>query len=540
MARNPTTERAPQEPMESARPPERPGWHVRARRRLFSDGSLTKKASLNAVAQALDYAARALAGLIVNPILLRYLGDSSFGTWQVLQRLIGHAAPAGGRPAEALKWFIANRQASDDTQHKRQAVGSALAVWLVFLPVLVPLGLVVAWFAPIWLHADPASYWTIRVAAIALIADLIIAGITNIPWAVMAGQNVGYKRMGLTASLEFVASGFLIVAVVVHGGLIGIAIAAAAGTAVIGTVYYRLARIYVPWFGYARPDRSAVRRFLGLSWWFLLWNFVMKVTMGGDIIVLGIAGSASEVTVYTLTRFIPITVMAGVTSMIFGMAPGLGGLIGAGEVPRAARVRNETMAASWLMATIACAGVLMWLPTFLGLWVGHRYYPGITATVLIAVMIVQLTLIRVDSNIIDLTLNLRRKTLLGLLSAGLSVAIAWVLVSTFELGISGVVTGFIVGRIVQTLAYPAMVGRILAIPRSEQFRGAARAAAATAVLFAVTAAVGRLLLVHSWIGLILGAGVTAVILALCAFFLGLSRRQRIWLWERGRRIARLR
>jgi O-antigen/teichoic acid export membrane protein len=541
MATNQATDREPDTaPEDIDRPIARSGRYRRVTTRLFSDGSLTKKASLNAAAQALDYGARAIAGLIVNPILLRFLGDAGFGSWQVLQRLIGHAAPAGGRPAEALKWVTANRQASDDDEHKRQAVGSALAVWVIFLPVLLPIGLVVAWFAPVWLQADPSNYLVVRLAAVVLVADLIIAGITNIPWAAMAGQNVGYKRMGLTASLEFVASTFLILAVMLHGGLVGVAVATVCGTAAIGTVYFLLARRYVPWFGYASPDRPAIKQFLGLSWWFLLWNLVMKVTMGGDIVVLGIAGSASQVTVYTLARFIPVTIMAGVTSMIFGMAPGLGGLIGGGETHRAARVRNETMAASWLLATVACAGVLVWLRSFLTVWVGERFYPGAMATFVIAVMIVQLTAIRVDSNIIDLTLNLRRKTLLGVVSAALSVALAWTLVSVFDLGIVGVVTGFAVGRIVQSLAYPAMVGRFLAIPPSEQVRGMLRAATTTAVLFAATSAIGRVLLVPSWPGLILGAGVTAVVLALVAFFGGLSARQRAWLLGRGRRIVKLR
>ncbi len=62
-------------------------------------------------------------------------------------------------------------------------------------------------------------------------------------------------------------------------------------------------------------------------------------------------------------------------------------------------------------------------------------------------MVVQLTLIRVDSNIIDLTLNLRWKVLLGLVSAGLSVAFAWVLVSRFDMGIAGVTIGFMAGRV---------------------------------------------------------------------------------------------
>ena len=70
---------------------------ARAKARVFSDGSLTKKASLNSIAQALDYGARAIAGL-VHPILLRYLGDVGFGNWQVLQRLIGHTNPAEEGP----------------------------------------------------------------------------------------------------------------------------------------------------------------------------------------------------------------------------------------------------------------------------------------------------------------------------------------------------------------------------------------------------------------------------------------------------------
>ena len=519
---------------------DRPSLVARAKTRVFSDGSLTKKASLNSIAQALDYGARAIAGLVINPVLLRYLGDVGFGNWQVLQRLIGHTNPAGGRPAEALKWFLANRQSSTDLQDKRRAVGSALAVWVIFLPILVPIGLVISWFSPIWLHAPSANYAMIRFAAVILIADIIIAGLTNIPWAVMAGENVGYKRMGLTASLEFVGGGFIIVAAVIGGGLVGISVATVAGTALIGAVYYRLTRTYVPWFGYAKPDRTAVRRFLGLSWWFLLWNFVMKITMGGDIIVLGVAGSATEVTVYSLTRFIPITIMAGVTSVIFGMAPGLGGLIGAGELPRAARVRNETMAASWLMATVAGAGVLLLVRSFLEIWVGQRYYPGLGATLLIVLMVVQLTLIRVDSNIIDLTLNLRWKVLLGLVSAVLSVALAWVLVSRFDMGIAGVTIGFMTGRIVQSVAYPVMVGRILPIATLSQAKGFVRGALATGVLFAATAVAGRAVHVHTWLGLILAAGVSAVALTAAGFFAGLSATQRRWLWSRARRVARLR
>nr|MBA3764636.1 hypothetical protein [Actinomycetota bacterium] len=154
---------------------------TRVRSRVFSDGSLTKKASLNSVATGINQGARALVGFVVNPLLLRYLGDVSFGNWQVVHRLIGQTNPAGGRPSEALKWFIAHRQSSDDVEMKRQAVGSAIVVWLIFIPVLLPIGAVVGWFAPIWLDVPPADHDVIRLTAAVLVAGVLVMGLTNIP-----------------------------------------------------------------------------------------------------------------------------------------------------------------------------------------------------------------------------------------------------------------------------------------------------------------------------------------------------------------------
>ena len=81
------------------------------------------------------------------------------------------------------------------------------------------------------------------------------------------------------------------------------------------------------------------------------------------------------------------------------------------------RVRDETMVLSWLVSVGAGATIIVWLPAFLDLWVGAKYDAGTVATVLICVMVAQLALIRVDANVIDLTLRVRAKVLLGLFSA---------------------------------------------------------------------------------------------------------------------------
>ena len=88
-------------------------------------GHLTRRASLNSVAAALVYVSRLLVGFVVNPILVAGLGSYAYGVWQVLGRLMGYMSAAGGRPSQALKWSIANRQLSSEIDEKRRQVGRA-------------------------------------------------------------------------------------------------------------------------------------------------------------------------------------------------------------------------------------------------------------------------------------------------------------------------------------------------------------------------------------------------------------------------------
>ena len=114
--------------------------------KLFSDTSLTQKASLNALASALDYAANIIVGFVVTPFMVTGLGDYYYGAWQILQRLVGYLSPASGRPTQALKFALAKEQNSTDFELKRSFVGSTLVVSALFLPVMAMLGGLLAWF----------------------------------------------------------------------------------------------------------------------------------------------------------------------------------------------------------------------------------------------------------------------------------------------------------------------------------------------------------------------------------------------------------
>jgi O-antigen/teichoic acid export membrane protein len=344
--------------------------------------------------------------------------------------------------------------------------------------------------------------------------------------------------MGLSTLVIAVGGGLTAAAAILGGGLAGVAAAALATTVLTGIVFWWVARVYVPWFGISRPALAAVWSFVALSGWFLLWNLVMQLMRASDVVVLGIAGTPEAVTVYTLSRYVPEAIFGAVAIMVSGIMPGLGGLIGARDMGRAVAVRTESMSLTWLIATASGAAFLLWQESFLRLWVGEEYYPGRLATLLIIVMILQFAFIRNDSSIIDLTLKLRAKVLLGFLSAGLSIGLAVLLLRTWETSISALAVAFIAGRSILTVAYPVLVSRSLGLSASGQVRGALRPIVACGALYAGAVLVAPVFDADSWLTLVLFGAVSLAALGAASFFLGLSPRQRGQLARRLRQVLR--
>jgi O-antigen/teichoic acid export membrane protein len=284
-----------------------------------------------------------------------------------------------------------------------------------------------------------------------------------------------------------------------------------------------------------------VRQFFGLSWWFLIWRLVMQLMTASDLLILGMYGSAKLVTIYSLTKYAPETLINIVAIVVFGSTPGLGGIIGAGQLKKAARVRGEIMLLTWLVTVIVGATLLLWNRPFVDLWVGSARYAGSLPNLLILLLTIQFILIRNDANIIDLTLNLSKKVWLGGLSAAISIGLAALLVGYFNMGMLGLIIGLIAGRTVLSLAYPILIGRFLGVAPLDQVKGVLRPALVTAVLFFVTMKLDNMVpagsfFSSSWIGLFLSVSFTAIFATLVAFFLGLTRSQQRQIFDRVRYI----
>src|SRR5213080_2812665 len=333
--------------------------------------TLTQRASLNAIASLLDYAAKLVVGFVVTPIVVAALGRSLFGTWEMLNRLVTYMSAADGRPAEAIRLMVANRQAVDDATTQRRYVGAALAVWLLFLPVITAAGGLVIWLAPGVTKAAPDLHGTVRVATALLLASFFMTLVAGVPESVLRGTQV---------VLTFVT----------------------------GLVFWSLARRYVPWFGVARPTRQDVRALLAMSAWLTVGEVVVKLLLASDVLILGMVLSPAVVATYALTGYAARSAIGIHEFTASAAMPGLGGLLGRGDHTRAAQVRRELQTLTWLLVTGIGATILAWNPSFLSLWVGRQHYAGPWVDLLIVVIAVQTAFIRTDAYIIDAALRPRQ------------------------------------------------------------------------------------------------------------------------------------
>jgi O-antigen/teichoic acid export membrane protein len=480
---------------------------------------LTRRASLNVVAIGLDFGVRTAVGLVITPLLVERLGAALFGVWEILGRLAGYVAAIGGRPAEALRLVVANRQTAADPATQRRAVGSALVVWLLFLPLAALSGALLAWYAPTLSGAPSEWHTAIRLSAALLYAGGLMGALLALPESALQGMNLGYKRMELQAGLN-IAGGLLTAGAVYAGlGLVGLSGAQVILAGLSGLCFWTLARSYVGWFGVARPARAEVKSVLGLSAWLSGGDLISKLLVASDVLILGMLLSPTVVTTYVLTAYAPRAAVAIHDSAVAAALPGLGGLIGDRQYDRATLVRRELLALTWLFATAVGVTILLWNRSFVALWVGADHYAGPAVDLLIVLMAAQTAFIRVDAYVIDAALQSWLRVLIG--AGAVVVTIALAVLLTRAWGLPGLCVGVLTGRLTQTLAYPVLarrsVGGGAVVPL-----GVARALLVTALVFAAAVYGGERLAPAGWLGWTAGVAVTGALALGVAFAAGLS------------------
>ncbi len=485
---------------------------------LQHEATLTRRASLNVAQALLDYSVKLGVGLVIVPILVTGLGRTLFGVWEMLGRLVGYIESADGRSTQALRLVISIQQSSDDQAAKRRWVGSALVVWVCFLPLWAAAGALLIWLTPSVTKVPAEFHSTVRVACALMMGAVLLAGLGTLPESVLRGMNLGYKRMGLQAGLSLVGGALMAAAVYAGGGLVGVAAAGLVLAALTGLCFMALVRRHVPWFGAEQPRRTEVGSLLGMSLWITLGDVVSKL-LASDVLVLGMVLSASAVTTYVLTGYAARLALNLHSLSAEGVMPGIAGVIGTQSFERAALLRRELLALTAIFVSAVGATVLLWNRSFIQLWVGPENYAGAWANLLIVLIAVQSAFIRCDAYLIDAALQPGRRVRVGIV-AGL-VTLALSLAFTHLAGLVGLCLGILSGRAIQSIGYPLLVRGCLRHSPGLSMIWLLRPLAVMGALFTVAAYLGQQVLIHHWLAWLVAVVATLVLTFGIALGLGL-------------------
>lgn len=495
--------------------------------------SRTRNGFLNALSSVFNYVVSILINLFLNPFLVKSLGADSFGIWKICQRLLVVASAADGKPTQALKWTIASLQQENDVTAKQKQIGCALTVWLYFLPILLVLGSLLSWLAPTIIYDLPPELLTItRITCAILLCNLILSALRTVPEAVMIGMNLAYRTTLVSIFSLIVGANFMVLAVYYRCGLVGLAGAFVFTSLLHGMMIYTTARLSLPWLKMKRPTKEEVRTFFGFSIWIFFWAITHKILLSCDLIILGMVVSPSRVATYSISFFAVQTTIHLSGLLTSAAMPGLGDVVSRGDLGKAASLRLEIHTISFVVYGLLGSMILLWNRSFVWLWVGPDYFIGPVANLMLVFLMMQLVLIRIDAQIIDVTLRVKAKVVLGALATVLSFVLALKFSKYLFQDVTGVIAGLFCGRFLLTLCYPLLVRKVLKVENLGPQSGLFRNLTFICMVYCICYLLGNYWVVQSWFGLFTGAFVSLLSLAGLIIYIGLTDWQRRQLQQR--------
>lgn len=483
---------------------------------------MTRRTRFNIAANYLFFFTNALVGLIASPILLAFLGPAGFGAWKASQRLFDSAVSSDGGSIQALKWAVARQVSDGDPKALRRSIGAAITVWIRWLPLLLVAAVALALALPALIAGlDAHQAELIRTTGMILAANVLLAGLLNIPNAVLIGTNQGYAATLVRTVLMLLANGAMIVAASLGFGLPGLAVVLLATTIANGLLCWLVARRLIPWWGVEQPARSDIRAASAASVWLLIWAYLQRLLLASEIVLLSILTGAATVAAYVFTAYVAQFALAATQLTTSAYTPAMGQALGKGALEEADTIATVTRETTLVMSVASGCAILLLNPGFVPLWAGEASFMGHPANALIVLLLIQLAILRNEIQLQEVGLRMRRHMLAASASAlcGLVFAVLfWVIWDSIE----AILLGLLAGRLAGFILLPRPL--LPALPRL----------VSCALMLGASYAAGLSLNFPDWTSLLIVAPPATLGLFVAAFVLLASPETRMTMIRRAR------
>jgi O-antigen/teichoic acid export membrane protein len=404
----------------------------------------SRKAVLNLVSALLDQGLVLLTSFLLAPQILQHLGSAHYGFWLFIQKTLTQAAMLDGRCAEVLKWKIARQNESTDYSCHQREIGASLISTAFFVPIVI---FVLTIFLVVIPKSDAASGvtpTTVKCTVLFLSLNLFVCTASEFLNAILRGMNLGFRRMGVRGSVTVVGGVISYVLLSNNYGLPTLAVVTLA-TSVVGTLaLFAVVRSNLPWARPARPEGARVRANVQQSAGFSLASFVSVGIITLDHFLVGIFLNSVAVADYSLTKFLPNLIPVLAANVYAALIPGFSGNIAKKNLSLVARLHEDSINLSTVVAVSLFAPVFALNKYFVQTWVGGSHYAGIAVSALVIMGTAQQLSIQYEQTLLSALMIIRKRIYMGALALVVMVAMALILVPWF--GLAGICVAVVTSR----------------------------------------------------------------------------------------------
>lgn len=414
--------------------------------------SRQRRALVSAFLTYCQWAASIGTSLVMARMVIRSLGEGTYGLWLAVSGLLGYAALSDLGLLSVLPWLVAAADGRKDQAEIRRLTSSGLAVGaavgVFFTAVAGALWLA----APALLKASPQERALVFVPFAALVGLTALGYPLRAAMGVLQGlQDVTF--VGALAAFQPLLNLGLVLVFLARGqGLLGLALGASLPPLLAGVAFsWRLRR--------QRPDlfrewewlpRGRLLELLGGGLGSWLGSLGWQLAFSSDAVILAFLGAREAVTTFAITSRLGLMLMQLSWTLPDAGLVGLSQLHG--EAPHRVGDVVAAMARLYLLLAggVACA-VLSLNAVFVRAWVGASLFGGQPLNAALAAAVLSLSLVHA---VVVPVAVLGHRFKIGVVTAINGVAhVALALPLGASLGMVGIALATAISGLITTLPY---------------------------------------------------------------------------------------
>jgi O-antigen/teichoic acid export membrane protein len=326
------------------------------------------------------------AGVLVNaviafeltPFVESRLGGSAWGLWGLLISCTGYYGLLDLGIRSAVAQYVTRYLAKGDHDGVRRTINTALMILLAAALALVPVILLIAWFAPSIFTIHGVDDDTAR-----LLFAVVGAGVAiNLPLTIFQTATYARQRFDLAQGIgitqRIVAAGLTVWALHAGYGLVGMSIIHLGCNLGANLVHVRLSYRLLPGLTLSRHafSRDSMRELFGFSLWNVLINAADQVSVHASALIIAIVLSDTALAHFNMGAILVPYALQLVNSIAWTLTPQATSLDARGDHEATRNLFLGGTRAIVAFSAILIGGIAMLGDELLRLWVDAKYTDG--------------------------------------------------------------------------------------------------------------------------------------------------------------------